>query len=64
MPMDQWIDALLAEQHCMDCKAELAEDEGTMEFQGTPPHVEFIGRLCFPCWTQRETIRRVRSQPT
>jgi len=44
----------------MDCKESLAADEGTMEFCGPLPHVEFIGCLCTPCWERREEIRRVR----
>jgi integrase/recombinase XerD len=37
---------------------------GTLEFRGQLPHVEFIGHLCTACWKQRETIRRLRTQPT
>jgi integrase/recombinase XerD len=37
---------------------------GTLEFRGQLPHVEFIGHLCTACCKQRETIRRLRTQPT
>jgi hypothetical protein len=59
--MEEWIRTMLEDQRCMDCKGALDEGEGTLEFQGTPPQVEFIGRLCEVCWQQRETIRRLRA---
>jgi hypothetical protein len=58
--MTEWIEALLNDQDCMDCKVPMQEGEGTMEFQGTPPHVEFVGRLCEACRAQRDSMQRLR----
>jgi hypothetical protein len=58
--MEAWVHLLLDRRKCRDCKESLAADEGTMEFCGPLPHVEFIGCLCTPCWERREEIRRVR----
>ena len=54
---------MLEDRHCMDCKVPLDEGEGTMEFCGQFPHVECIGSLSSPCREQRETVRRLRTQP-
>jgi len=47
----------------MDCKVPLDEGEGTMEFRGPLPQLEYLSSLCLPCWEQRETIQRLRTQP-
>jgi hypothetical protein len=60
--MEEWLRALLHEPRCMDCKRELAEGEGTREFRGPLPQVDFIGRLCEGCWQWRDTLRRLRLQ--
>jgi len=61
--MEEWIRALLHEPRCMDCKRELAEGEGTMEFCGTLPQVDFVGRLCDACRKWRDTLQRLRLPP-
>ena len=61
--MDEWIRALLDEPRCMDCKEKLAEGEGTMEFRGALPQVDFVGRLCDACRQARDTLQRLRLQP-
>ena len=61
--MEEWVPALLDEPRCMDCKRELAEGEGMMEFRGTLPQVDFVGRLCERCRKERDVIRRLRTQP-
>ena len=38
--MEAWIQALLKDRRCMDCKIELAECEGTTEFRGRLPQVD------------------------
>ncbi len=60
--MEAWIQALLEDRRCMDCKIELAECEGTTEFRGRLPQVELVGNLCEECWEQREAIRRLRNE--
>jgi hypothetical protein len=58
--MTEWIEALLNDQCYIACKVPVKEGEGTMEFQGTPPHVEFVGRLCEACREQRDSVQRLR----
>ena len=62
--MEEWLRTVLEERRCMDCKVPLEEGDCTLEFRGQLSHVEFIGHLCTACWKQRETIRRLRTQPT
>ena len=59
--MEEWIRALLDEPRCMDCKEVLEEGDGTMEFRGTLPQVDFVGRLCEACRKERDTICRLRT---
>jgi hypothetical protein len=57
-----WIEALLEDRDCMDCKAAIEGLEGTMEFHGPLLYVECIGYLCLSCWERRERIRQVRHE--
>ncbi len=41
--------AALEDLRCMDCKIEMPDGEGTEEFCGRLPYVEFLGHLCSAC---------------